>query len=90
MGLPRAPCGLFVPLVKHAEMATLILRDPAERLQPHEGKEHVRDIRGELDRLVGRLDHLDHAIARKVHEARDALFDAWALLRAAEAEASQA
>lgn len=47
-------------------------------------KLEARRLRDELSTLAASLDHLDHAIARDLNDARSCLFAAWSKLRAAE------
>lgn len=59
-----------------------------DRMAPEVAFAEVRRIRDELTALTGKLDHLDHGIARDLNAARDSLFGAWSKLRVARQEAA--
>jgi hypothetical protein len=74
-------------ILKAREAAQPVAQAPQEdRMSPQAAFAEVRRIRDELTALTGKLDHLDHDIARALNAARDDLFEGWAKLRAAQQE----
>lgn len=57
-----------------------------DRMSAEAAFAEVRRIRDELTALTGKLDHLNHDIARDLNAARDDLFGAWSKLREAQKE----
>lgn len=49
-------------------------------------REEIRAIRERLANLTVELDHIDHDAARELHKAREAIFQAHVILRAAPLE----
>lgn len=75
--------------VDHLDQALAARSAPkVDRMTPAAAFAEVRRIRDELTALAGKLDHLDHDIARDLNAARDDLFGAWSKLREAQKEAA--